>query len=203
MVRLQAGDETTQFYGGSGTSSLPGQIDVVIDGQGGNDTLEIRPLLNEQSRTSNGQPNPFAGLPSWVVLPASVTSPAANRNPSSAALIGGDGNDTLILEGNQRLYALGGDGNDIVRLIAGSSSFAVGGSGDDTIEISSVGVDNYVFGDDGNDSITVSSGIRLGVSSEHGDDSVSFNGGAQSYARTGTGQDTISVNAGQDLIVAA
>ncbi len=198
-----AGDETTQFYGGSGKASLPGQIDVVIDGQAGNDTLEVRPMLNEQTRLSIGRPNPFAGIPAWIVLPTALTTPAFNRNPSSAALIGGDGDDTLILEGNQRLYALGGEGNDTIRLIAGSNSFAVGGGGDDTIEINSEGIDNQVFGDEGDDNVVVTNGNRLAVFTEQGDDTVVFNGGSRSYARTGVGQDTITVNGGSDLIVSA
>ena len=197
------GNETTQLYGGSGTASLPGQIDVVIDGQAGDDTLEIRPLLNAATRASSVQPDPYAGIPAWVVLPSAITSLALNRNPSSVAVIGGDGNDTLVLEGNQRLYALGGDGDDIIRLIAGSNSFAVGGSGNDTIEINSPGIDNYVFGDQGNDSVQILGGIRLAVFTEEGDDSVLFSGSSQSYARTGEGQDTITVDSGSDLIVSA
>ena len=197
------GNDSVAYYGGSGTALAPGQIAVLIDGGAGNDTLEVRSLLSVAARNLTGQPDPFADLPSWMTLPTSITDPSLNQLPSSVALIGGDGNDSLYLEGNQRLFALGGDGNDSITFEAGSNSFALGGDGDDSISMNSKGVDNTVFGDAGNDSVTVSTETRLAVFTEAGDDTVEFYGGSQSYARTGDGNDNIQINGGGDGLVAS
>jgi hypothetical protein len=195
------GNEVIQFYGNSGTALSLNQVNLVIDGQSGDDTLEIRPAFTTAYRNANNQPSPFEGVPSWIVLPLNIFDPPSNQYSSSIALVGGDGNDTLYLEGNQRLFGVGGDGNDSIMLVGTSASYAVGGDGNDTITIDTNGVDNTIFGDSGNDLITVLNANRLAVYTEEGDDTVQFDGGSQSYARTGTGQDTLRVVAGTSLIV--
>jgi Ca2+-binding RTX toxin-like protein len=195
------GDDTIRYYGGAGIALSPGKAAAVIDGQAGNDTLEVRPMLSQASRASSNQPDPFLGVPAWLTLPESILNPTLNRLPSSVALIGGTGDDTLYLEGNQRLYGLGGEGNDAITLAAGSNSFAVGGDGNDTISILSSGVDNTVFGDAGNDTITISDGIRLAIFGEQGNDTIDFLGGSRSYARSGFGDDSVTVAGGSDFVV--
>ncbi len=195
-----AGDETLQFFGGNGNTLPAGQVFAVLDGQAGNDTLEVRPLLTAASRLETGSSNPLTGVPSWMLLPASVTSPDRNTLPSSVALVGGSGDDTLTLEGNQRLIALGGDGNDQLHMLAGHRSGLAGGAGDDTILHAGSGVDNYIFGDEGNDRITLSAGLRTTVFGDEGSDTFVASGAASAVMRGGQGNDTFTVTNGSDII---
>lgn len=213
QVNSGAGNDSLTQYGslGVGLSSTlpPGTMLAILDGADGDDMLAVLPLLTARTRAelalaepeSLEAADPLAGIPAWMNLPASLIEPTQDTFSSSVAAVGGDGDDTIWLSGNARLFGLGGDGNDTIHLLRGSRSVLAGGDGDDRLILRSEGVDNYAFGDQGNDTIEVYGGVRLGVFSEQGDDWIEFHGGQQSFARAGTGQDTLIVYGGQDLIV--
>ncbi len=166
---------------------FPGQNFFVIDGQAGNDSLAVRAFLPQ--RPENGSNDPFAGLPGWMVATNAVTLPSRTLLPSSVALIGGAGDDSLTLEGNQRLYGLGGDGNDTIRLLSGHRGTLAGGAGNDRLILSGDGIDNLAFGDEGNDTIDVEGSLRATVFGEAGDDIITTTFSTQASARGGTGRD--------------
>ncbi len=225
QVNSGAGNDSLTQYGslGVGLSSAlqPGTMLAILDGADGDDTLAVLPLLTAKTRAELGlahpgsleAADPLAGIPAWMtmssmtmssmtmILPAALVEPTQDTFSSSVAAVGGDGDDTIWLSGNARLFGLGGDGNDEIHLLRGSRSVLAGGDGDDRLILRSLGVDNYAFGDRGNDTIDVYGGVRLGVFSEEGDDRIEFHEGQQSFARSGMGEDTLIVYGGRDLIV--
>jgi Ca2+-binding RTX toxin-like protein/Tol biopolymer transport system component len=200
------GDDGLFLFGSLGSALPAGEVYAVLDGQAGNNTLAALPLLTSEARSEldSGSPlarDPLAGLPEWIDLPESITQPTTTRYPSSVALVGGSGDDTLWMAGNVRLVGLGGDGQDTLHLLTGSGSVVSGGRGDDQIYSHSEGVDNTIFGDEGDDTIEIFDGTRTSVFGQEGDDTIRFFGGEQSFARGGSGSDQMSVNGGRDLII--
>ncbi len=198
LVAGGAGNDQLRVVGLLGAVLNPGLVYGLLDGSEGDDTLEIRPLLSVADRglLPPGATATLASFPSWMTIPTWVTAPTVTTYTSSMALVGGAGNDTLWVEGAERLYALGGDDNDSITLQAGSQSEVSGGTGDDTIVGNSPGQDNRIFADQGNDNIRANAGVRLGVFGEQGVDTIAFFGGQSSYARGGDSNDVMEINAG-------
>jgi parallel beta-helix repeat protein len=209
LTAAGAGNDSLIVYGRLGSTLAGGQVYALIDGQSGDDHLEVRPLyaLDDPARTVSLDPDPLDGIPAWMELPSTIASPSTTTFTSSVALIGGAGNDVLRLHGNQRLLALGGTGDDELHLIGGSNSTLAGGDGSDQFFVSAAGVGNYVFGGNDNDAVTVIQGTGVGVFTESGDDHVVFttNGEevpTQSFARGGLGNDRFTIEAGRHILVA-
>ncbi len=196
-----SGREKLQVFGSFGSVLQSGQVYVVLDGQAGDDRIEVKPLLSLLSIQESGSIDPVNDLPLGISLPASFMDRSISRYPSSIAMVGGTGNDEFWIEGNQRIYSLGGDGDDDFEMISGNNTTLAGGDGDDSFSLKSNGVDNYVFGDQSDDSVVLLDGTRWSIFSEEGDDSITIGGSVQSTVRSGGGQDQIQVHGGSDLLV--
>jgi Ca2+-binding RTX toxin-like protein len=223
-VRGDAGDDQVDIYGGIGLSvvggsgndrlrifgSLGGTLDAgkvyaLLDGQDGNDALEVRPLLGLQDRglvetVSVEFPHLYA--PSWMALPAWIAAPSTTTFASSIAVVGGLGNNTIWLEGAQRLYGIGGDEVDTITLQSGGSSEIAGGRASDNITVRAAGSDNRVFGDQGDDIINAYAGTRLGIFGEEGADTIRFHDGQDGFARGGDANDILEILNGSRLVLA-
>ena len=226
-IRGDAGDDVVDIYGGIGISavggvgneqmriygSLGGALDAgkvyaLLDGQDGNDVLEVRPLLSVADRG----PIPFLPIasidvpylyaPAWMALPQWVTAPTVTTFASSIALLGGSGNNSIWLEGAQRLYGIGGDDVDTINLQAGSNSEVAGGRDADIISVYATGSDNRVFGDQDKDTIRAFAGTRLGIFGEEGADTIEFHGGKDGFARGGEADDGMKILDGQRMVLA-
>lgn len=224
LARGDTGNDQVDVYGGSGISvtggigndrlrvigSLGGGLQsglvyAVLDGQDGDDVLDVRPLRSVVDRglasvSSFDWPNLDA--PSWIALPAWITLPTETTYASSIAIVGGLGSNTIWLEGARRLYGIGGDDADTITLQSGGNSEVAGGKGADQITINADGSDNRVFGDQGDDVIYAYAGTRLGVFGEEGSDTVGFFGGQGGFARGGVGQDTLDIFEGTRIVLA-
>ncbi len=201
------GDDSLRIFGSFGPVLDPGLVYAVIDGGVGNDTLDALALLTVEERGEGA--NPLSELPSWIVLPESITAPEISTSPNSIALLGGLGDDVLLSYGDQRIVLLGGEDSDTLHLASGSNSTLAGGGGNDLIQIASSGTDNYVFGDAGDDTVIVIGGTRLSIYTEEGNDTVAFTESAsptsfaiQSFARGGLGNDHLTIAAGSEIVVA-
>ncbi len=223
-VRGDAGDDEVDIFGGIGLSvsgginndrlrvfgSLggalePGKVYAFLDGQDGNDALEVRPLLSVADRGPTATVSvefPYLYAPQWMTLPAWITTPTTSTSASSIALVGGSGTNALWLEGAQRLYGIGGDDVDTITLQTGSGSEVAGGRSADIITVRSTGSDNRVFGDQGDDVIDAYAGTRLGIFGEEGIDTIRFHGGQDGYARGGIENDILEVLDGNRLVLA-
>ncbi len=226
-IRGDAGDDVVDIYGGIGISavggvgneqlrifgSLGGALDAgkvyaLLDGQDGNDVLEVRPLLSVADRGPipilpiPSIEVPFLFAPAWMTLPLWITAPTVTTFASSIALVGGSGSNSIWLEGAQRLYGIGGDDVDTITLQAGSSSEVAGGRGADIITVRASGYDNRVFGDQDNDIINAYAGTRLGIFGEEGVDTISFDGGQDGFARGGSADDIMEIRNGNRIVLA-
>ncbi len=189
-----AGDDELRVVGSLGAALSPGKFYAVLDGQEGNDLLETLPLSNQSVS--------LITIPQWMMLPSWITTPMTMTLPSSVALVGGSGNNTIYLDGLQRLLGIGGDGIDHIKLVGrASSSEIAGGSEDDFIEILASGSDNRVFGDQGNDTITARDGNRLGIFGEQGNDRITIHDGREGFARGGEGDDTQDILGGTRMVI--
>ena len=216
-LRGDAGNDEADVYGGVGISvsgaggndrfrlfgSLGGPLEAglvyaSLDGQDGDDTLEVRPLLSVVDRgpAPTATTAPYLSIPSWIQVPTWISAPTTTSYPASIELVGGTGPDLIYLEGADRLYAKGGDDNDTLTLQAGNNAELSGGYGLDNITINASGADNRVFGDQDNDTIRANAGVRLGVFGEEGADTIAFYGGVDSFARGGDAVDTMDIYAG-------
>ncbi len=198
------GDDLLQLFGSFGGALSAGTVYALLDGQDGNDTLEVRPLLSVADRgsiavASNDFPHLY--LPGWVTVPTWLASPQQTSFPSSIAVVGGVGNDRLWLEGDSRLIGLGGDGDDQITLHRGTVSEVAGGQGFDELVINAAGTDNRVFGDQGDDQITVNNGLRLGLFGQEGNDAIRILGGQLVFARGGAGDDQLEIHAGESNVL--
>ncbi len=223
-VRGDAGDDQVDVYSGVGLSvaggidvdrlrvfgSLVGALDAgkvytLLDGQDGNDFLEVRPLLSVASRGNGTVASvsiPYLYIPSWMTIPTWISNPTQTTYASSIALVGGKGANTLYLEGTQRLYAIGGDEVDTITLQEGSNSEIAGGRSNDIITVNASGTDNRVFGDQDNDTINAYAGTRLGIFGEEGTDTIRFHSGQDGFARGGVNNDTLEILNGNRMVLA-
>ncbi len=226
-IRGDAGDDVVDIYGGVGISavggvgneqlrifgSLGGALDAgkvyaLLDGQDGNDVLEVRPLLSVADRGPipivpiATVEAPFLYAPAWMTLPLWITAPTVTTFASSIALVGGSGSNSIWLEGAQRLYGIGGDDVDTITLQAGNSSEVAGGRGADIITVRASGYDNRVFGDQDNDMINAYAGTRLGIFGEEGVDTIGFDGGQDGFARGGSADDIMEIRSGNRIVLA-
>ena len=200
-----SGADRLRLFGSLGTPLEPGKVYVLLDGQSGNDILEIRPLLSVADRGAPTTPSvesPYLLAPSWMTFPAWITAPATSTFASSIALMGGSGGDTLWLEGSQRLYGLGGEDADTITLQSGNSSEVDGGAGDDRISVAATGFDNRIFGDRGADTIDAYAGVRLAVFGGEENDTIRLHQGQDGFARGGAGDDRVEIRNGSRMVLA-
>ncbi len=195
------GNDLMQVFGSIGGALQDGKVYASIDGQSGDDTLEVRPLSNSTAVNSVAAFSPLSRFNDWLDIPAAILTPVHSTTSSSVALVGGLGDDSLWLEGSHRLYGLGSDGNDSIKLIAGNASEVSGGDGADIVEVRATGSDNRVFGDQGDDRIEAYAGDRLAVFGEEGADTIRLLGGTFSFSRGGLGADVLEIYAGENLSV--
>jgi Ca2+-binding RTX toxin-like protein len=199
-----SGNDLLQLFGSLGGTLPLGSVYALLDGQDGDDTLEIRPLLSVDDRGPNAVATvsfPHLYLPTWATVPNWLANPQQTSYASSIALVGGVGNDTLWLEGSARLYGLGGDGDDHITLQRGAISEVAGGQGNDVVVINAAGADNRVFGDRGDDQITANDGLRLGLFGQEGIDTIRIFGGRLVFARGGTGDDILEIHGGDSNVL--
>ena len=194
-----AGNDQLRQYGSNGRAFDGGLVYALFDGQGDDDTLVVAPLLSVVDRLlplNANSVDPVTRFGSWMVVPTWITTPQVTTYSSSFAMIGGIGNDTIVIDGALRLYGIGGDGIDAITLISGSLSELVGGQQDDAIVVNSSGTDNLVFGDQGDDTIHITNGERLSIFGEEGLDTIHISGGQNSFARGGLGDDIADISGG-------
>lgn len=115
-------------------------------------------------------------------------------------VIGGNGNDILVLNGTTAVIdgaTDGGAGNDIIALMKGSVGSVSGGDGDDRISLDGATVAGMIDGGEGNNTIMLNAGSAAGVSTGAGADSITlagaFIGGDIS---SGAGDDVINLVSG-------
>lgn len=197
-----SGADRLRFFGSLGAPLEPGKVYALLDGQSGNDILEVRPLLRVLDRVVPSIDSPHLFAPSWMTFPAWITEPTTTTLASSIALVGGSGEDALWLEGSQRLYGLGGEDADTINLQAGNSSEVDGGSGGDQIAVSAAGFDNRIFGERGADTIDAFAGIRLAVFGGEDNDTIRLHDGQDGFARGEAGEDHLEVRNGSRMVLA-
>ncbi len=198
------GNDRLRAWGSFGGALAAGNVYALLDGQEGDDLLEVRPLSGQENQ---GQPltadvSPLESIPTWMVLPESILNPSITTYPSSIALVGGSGQNEFWIEGDLRIYAVGGIEADEFSMPRGSQSEIAGGHASDTIRIQSNGADNRVFGDQDDDYIYAYAGVRLALFGEEGADTAVFYGGTDSFARGGEGDDSLQLIDGLRLVLA-
>ena len=195
------GDDRLRIFGSLGGALAAGKIYALLDGQDGNDVLEVRPLEPAPSFVPHAVVAEQV-FPVWMTIPQRISHPTITTNTSSVALIGGGGSNTICLEGSQRLYGVGGDGIDNITLAGlASNSEIAGGAGADIINVLAMGSDNRVFGDQDGDLISAYAGTRLGIFGEAGNDSIYFYDGRDGFARGGDGYDIEEILGGTRMIL--
>ncbi len=107
---------------------------------------------------------------------------------SNSTLIGGTGNDSLLLFYSGNSYAFGGDGND--SLVTGGNQYEYttldGGAGDDYI--SNVNIRTSISGGAGNDSISNDSNTSaLTIYGGTGDDTITLSNGGGNVVQYNSG----------------
>ncbi len=199
------GNDTLRVFGSLGGALCAGQVYALLDGQDDNDVLEIRPLLSVTDRGPIAIASvdaPYLYFPNWMTIPTWISAPTVTSFTSSVALVGGNGTNSLWLEGSQRLYGIGGDDVDKITLQQGSNGEVTGGRDADIITIRATGSDNRVFGDQGNDVIDAYAGTRLGIFGEEDVDSITFHDGQDGFARGGDGNDMEEILDGSRMVLA-
>ncbi|WP_313253182.1 autotransporter outer membrane beta-barrel domain-containing protein [Stenotrophomonas sp.] len=116
-------------------------------------------------------------------------------------VFGGNGNDTIVLNGATAAIdgAIdGGAGNDTIALMNGAVGGVAGGEGDDRISLDGATVNGLIDGGEGNDTIGLNSGsVADGVDAGNGNDAIVLNGATVSGPISGgAGDDTLSLISG-------
>lgn len=121
----------------------------------------------------------------------------------SGDVFGGNGNDTVVLNGATAAIdgvIDGGAGSDTIALMSGAVGGVVGGDGDDRISLDGATVNGAIDGGEGNDSVSLNSGsVAADVNAGNGNDTIVLNGATASVIGAidgGGGNDTISLMRG-------
>ena len=118
----------------------------------------------------------------------------------SGKVAGGNGNDTIVLNGARAGVAgaiEGGEGNDTIALMQGTVASVAGGAGNDNISLSGAAVGGAIDAGDGNNIVTLSAGTAGSVSAGAGVDTITLAGAAISGAiDSGAGNDIINLTSG-------
>lgn len=113
---------------------------------------------------------------------------------------GGNGNDTIVLNGATAAIdgaIEGGEGNDTIALMQGSVASVAGGAGDDNIALSGAAVGGAIDAGEGNNAVTLSAGSANSVSAGAGVDTITLAGASISGAiNSGAGNDIINLTGG-------
>jgi outer membrane autotransporter protein len=120
---------------------------------------------------------------------------------------GGNGNDTIVLNGATAAIdggIEGGEGNDTIALMQGSVASVAGGAGDDNIALSGAAVDGAIDAGEGNNIVTLNAGSAGAVSAGAGSDSITLAGATIDGAiNAGDGDNIVALNAGSASSVSA
>lgn len=115
-------------------------------------------------------------------------------------VVGGNGNDSIVLNGATAVVGGaidGGAGNDTIALMLGTVASVAGGAGDDNISLSGAKVNGAIDAGEGNNIVTLSAGTAASVSAGAGADTITLAGAAISGAiNSGAGNDIINLTSG-------
>lgn len=115
-------------------------------------------------------------------------------------VVGGNGNDSIVLNGATAVVGGaidGGAGNDTIALMLGKVASVAGGAGDDNISLSGAQVSGAIDAGEGNNIVTLSAGTAASVSAGAGADTITLAGAAISGAiNSGAGNDIINLTSG-------
>ncbi|MHC9084629.1 autotransporter outer membrane beta-barrel domain-containing protein [Luteimonas sp. RIT-PG2_3] len=118
----------------------------------------------------------------------------------SGKVAGGNGNDTIVLNGATAAVdgaIEGGEGNDTIALMQGTVASVAGGAGNDNISLSGAAVSGEIDAGEGNNIVTLSAGTAGSVSAGAGVDTITLAGAAISGAiNSGAGNDIINLTSG-------
>ena len=202
-VGQDANGQLTITESGSTLTVLSNIVNVIVNGNGGNDTITIGSLTNVTGLvlTING------GDGNDTITAAGAAIGAVrlgiNGNAGDDALTGSTGMDTLD----------GGDGNDVIAAGTGNDS-VIGGAGDDVLSgqdgndtLNGQDGDDSVIGGNGNDSMLGGDGNDT-IQGQAGDDTSNGETGDDSLVDTtgndsllgGTGFDTLDSGTGNDTL---
>lgn len=126
----------------------------------------------------------------WVLGGAHVTG----------NVVGGNGNDTIVLNGAAAVIGGaidGGVGNDTIALMNGTVDSVAGGDGDDQISLDGATVSGAIDAGEGNNIIALNAGTASSVSAGAGTDTITLAGATISGAiNSGAGNDTLNLTSG-------
>jgi hypothetical protein len=165
------------------TSADNKQMQLYISSSGGNDRINIDPLVQNIVLISGGDGD------DWI-----------SAGGGYSRINGGAGNDYIEM-GSGTGLAYGGDGNDV--MVAGKGHAVMsGGNGDDKL-FATLAADTkrqvFLNGDSGNDQLYAGAGINV-LNGGLGDDTLF--GHHQTTFYTGAGKDTVNSYSAQDKIYA-
>ncbi len=188
-----------KIYGGDGNDVITVNKSALAHGtwiRGGNgrDTIRVSGLQNGVRIYGD------AGNDTIVVAGEIRTKSGKNSYVYSRAgeyiISGGNGADTITINGGNDFTVSGGAGNDRISVNGGDSHIVRGGDGNDRItakDISTLasGSHNLYDGGKGNDTITVYNNSAT-VKGGPGNDTISFRGGNIHDIYMGSGRDTVA-----------
>lgn len=115
-------------------------------------------------------------------------------------VVGGNGNDSIVLNGATAVVGGaidGGAGNDTIALMLGTVASVAGGAGDDNISLSGATVNGAIDAGEGNNIVTLSAGTAASVAAGAGVDTITLAGATISGAiNSGAGNDIINLTSG-------
>lgn len=188
-----------KIYGGDGDDVITINRnalahDTIIRGGNGRDTLRVSGLQNSVRIYGD------AGNDTIIVTGKYKTNSGETYEVYSLAgeyvISGGDGSDSITINGGEGFTVSGGVGNDRITVNSGSNHIVRGGDGNDRITSKDIttlssGGDNLFDGGRGNDTITVYNNSAT-VKGGPGSDVISIRGGNVHDIYTGSGRDTLA-----------